>query len=70
MPIKKSCFGKRKNKRAADKIKAEILEKFEGCFICEFFEDYDYDERDVSEYRPVGDIKDVLDIIDRYLKDE
>lgn len=70
MPIKKNYSGKRKNKRVADKIKAEILEKFEGCSICEFFEDYDYDERDVSEYRPVGDIKDVLGIIDRYLKDE
>ncbi len=70
MPIKKNCSGKRKNKCAADKIRTEILEKFEGCSICEFFEDYDYDERDVSEYRPVGDIKDILDIIDRYLKDE
>ena len=49
-----------------DKIKAEIKEKFEGCDICEWFEDYDYDENDISEYQPVGSIDMVLEIIDKY----
>lgn len=49
-----------------DKIRAEIKEKFEGCDICEWFDDYDYEENDISEYRPVGSIDMVLDIIDKY----
>lgn len=50
-----------------DKIRAEIKEKFEGCDICEWFNDYDYEENDISEYRPVGSIDMVLDIIDKYM---
>ena len=51
-----------------DKIKAEIIEKFGNCSICEWFEDYDYDENDISEYISVGHISDVIDIIDKYRK--
>ena len=49
-----------------DKIRAEIKEKFEGCDICEWFEDYDYEENNISEYRALGDIEDILQIIDKY----
>lgn len=51
-----------------DKIKAEILEKFDNCNICEWFENYDYDENDISEYMSVGSILDIIDIIDKYRK--
>lgn len=50
-----------------DKIRAEIKEKFEGCDICEWFNDYDFEENDISEYRPVGSVDMVLDIIDKYM---
>ena len=49
-----------------DKIKAEIEEEFEGCDICEWFDDYDYEENDISEYRLVGSIDRVFEIIDKY----
>lgn len=49
-----------------DKIRAEIKGEFEGCDICEWFNDYDYEENDISEYRPVGSIDMVLGIIDKY----
>lgn len=49
-----------------DKIRAEIETKYGHCDICEYFEDYDYDENDISEYRPIGDIADILQIIDKY----
>ena len=49
-----------------DKIRAEIKEKFEGCDICEWLEDYDYEENNISEYQSVGDIEDILQIIDKY----
>ena len=55
-------------KDVVDKIKAEIIEKFDNCNICEWFEDYDYDENDISEYRWVGHISDIIDIIDKYRK--
>lgn len=51
---------------ALDKIRAEIKEKFEGCDICEWLEDYDYEENNISEYQSVGDIEDILQIIDKY----
>lgn len=53
-----------------DNIKAEIIEKFDNCSICEWFEDYDYDENDISEYRWVGHISDIIDIIDKYRKED
>lgn len=49
-----------------DKIRAEIKEKYGNYDICEWFEDYDYEENDVSEYRLVGGVSDILAIIDRY----
>jgi len=49
-----------------DKIRAEVIEKFGNCSICEWFEDYDYEENDISEYRVVGDISDIIDIINKY----
>ncbi len=49
-----------------DKIRAEIKEKFEGCDICEWFDDYDYEDNNISEYRFVGSIDMVLDIINKY----
>ena len=51
-----------------DKIRAEIKTKYGHCDICEYFEDYDYEENDISEYRPIGDIADILLIIDKYRK--
>lgn len=49
-----------------DKIRAEIESKYNNCDICEFVEDYDYEENDISEYRSIGDIADILEIIDKY----
>jgi len=49
-----------------DKIRAEIKTKYGQCDICEYFEDYDYEENDISEYRPMGNIADILQIIDKY----
>lgn len=53
-----------------DEIKAEIEEKYGNCDICEYFEDYDYEENDISEYRPIGNIADILQIIDKYRNSE
>ena len=52
-----------------DKIKDEIETEYGQCDICEYFEDYDYEENDISEYRPIGNIADVLQIIDKYKAD-
>jgi predicted RNA-binding Zn-ribbon protein involved in translation (DUF1610 family) len=49
-----------------DKIRAEIEENYGHCDICEYFEDYDYEENDISEYRYVANVKDILQIIDKY----
>lgn len=49
-----------------DKIRTEIETKYGQCDICEYFEDYDYEENDISEYRPIGNIADILQIIDKY----
>lgn len=49
-----------------DKIRAEIETKYGQCDICEYFEDYDYEENDISEYRAIGNIADILQIIDKY----
>ena len=49
-----------------DKISAEIIKKFKNCNICDWFEDYDYEENDISEYRSVGDISDIIEIINKY----
>ena len=49
-----------------NKLRAEIETKYGQCDICEYFEDYDYEENDISEYRPIGNIADILQIIDKY----
>ncbi|MBP3783240.1 MAG: hypothetical protein J6I68_08345 [Butyrivibrio sp.] len=49
-----------------DKIRAEIEAKYGHCDICEYFEDYDYEENDISEYRPIGNTADILQILDKY----
>ena len=51
---------------ALDKIRAEIEEKYGDYDICEWFEDYDYEENDISEYQSVGGVSDILAIIDKY----
>ena len=51
---------------ALEKIRAEIETKYGQCDICEYFENYDYEENDISEYRPIGNIADILQIIDKY----
>lgn len=53
-------------KDVLDKIRAEIEEKYGDYNICEWYEDYDYEENDTSEYHSVGDITDILQIIDKY----
>ena len=54
-------------KQSLDKAIEEINEKFDGCDICEWFDDYDWDENNVSEYRYVGSVEDILDIIKKHL---
>ena len=49
-----------------EQIRAEIETKYGHCDICEYFEDYDYEENDISEYRPIGNIADILQIIGKY----
>ena len=49
-----------------DKIRSEIEEKYGGYDICEWFDNYDYEENDISEYRSVGYLSDILKIIDKY----
>lgn len=49
-----------------DKIRAEIETKYGQCDICEYFENYDYEENDISEYRPIGNVADILQIIDKH----
>lgn len=53
-----------------DKIRAEIEKQYGDCAICEFFEDFDFAENDISEYRAIGDISDILQIIDKYRESE
>ena len=53
-----------------DKIRDEIETKYGQCDICEYFENYDYEENDISEYRPIGNIADILQIIDKYKAEE
>lgn len=52
-----------------DQIRAEIESKYDQCDICEYFVDYDYEENDISEYRSIGNIADILQIIDKYRKE-
>ena len=57
---------KKEQEPVLDKLRAEIETKYGQCDLCEYFEDYDYEENDISEYRPIGNIADILQIIDKY----
>lgn len=48
-------------------IRAEIRDTFGNSNICEWFEDYDYEENSISEYRSIGNIEDIIAIIDDYI---
>ena len=52
-----------------EEIKAEIMEQFEGCDICRWDEDYDYEENDISEYKYIDSICSILKIIDEKVKE-
>lgn len=60
--------GYNKGLELLDKIRSEIEEKYGNYDICEWFEDYDYEENNISEYQQVGDISDILAIIDKYIE--
>lgn len=51
-------------------IKAEIMEQFEGCDICRWDEDYDYEENNISEYKYIDSISSILKIIDEKVKEQ
>ena len=48
-------------------IKAEIQEKFGSLTICEWEENYDFEENDISEYRYVSEVKEILALIDKHI---
>lgn len=58
------------DKELLGKIRAEISEEYGDYDICEWFNDYDYEENDISEYRQVGNMSDILKIIDKYRESE
>ena len=47
-----------------DRLRAEIETKYGQCKLCEFDSDYD------GVYTDIGDIADILQIIDKYKADE
>jgi len=49
-----------------DKITKEIKEQYGDCDLCEYYEDYDFEENDISSYNYVASITDILDIINAY----
>lgn len=57
-----------KFRASLESIKSEITDTFGDAAICEWFEDYDYEENDISEYQSIGSMSDVLEIIDKYLR--
>lgn len=48
-----------------DKIRAEIETAYGSCDLCEW-DVYDYEDDDITEYKSVGDVADILKIIDKY----
>lgn len=66
--LSKKCEGKYRDciDCVLNKLRAEIEEKYGNYDICEWFEDYDYEENDVSEYKQIGNVSDILAIIDKY----
>jgi hypothetical protein len=49
-----------------DNIKEEVKSEYGNYDICEFYEDYDYEENNISEYIFVGSVAEILEIIDKY----
>jgi hypothetical protein len=49
-----------------DNIKEEVKSEYGNYDICEFDEDYDYEENNISEYIFVGSVAEILKIIDKY----
>lgn len=54
--------------QAFNQIISEITEKFSYCDICEWEENYDCEENNISSYRAVGSINDIIDIIKKYME--
>lgn len=52
------------------KLAVQILEKYSGLDICEHLDEYDWDENDISYYKQVGDIGDIMDMIDNLLSEQ
>lgn len=50
-----------------NKIREEIESNYGNYDICEYDEDYDYEENNISEYTLVGSIAEILKIIDKYM---
>lgn len=50
-------------KKYFTELKDRILETYTNCDICEYIEDYDWDENDVSYYQWCGKIEDILAMI-------
>lgn len=57
-----------KQEDVLDSLREEIESKYGDYDICEFYEDYDYEENNISEYMSVGSVADILEIIDKYKK--
>lgn len=55
---------------ALENIKSEIIDNFSEATICEWFEDYDYDENDISEYREIGNVSEIIEIINKYIEEK
>jgi hypothetical protein len=52
------------------KLAVQILEKYSGLDICEHLDEYDWDENDISYYKQVGNIGDIMDMIDNVLSEQ
>lgn len=72
--INKSCVSsgicEHDKNKVLDKIRAEIEEEYGDYNICEWYENYDYEENDTSEYMFIGNVSDILAIIDKYKESE
>ena len=49
------------------KLKSKIKDKFGGLDICEYVDDYDWEENDISHYDSVGSVDEIIDMIDNLL---
>ena len=66
--MNKPCVSEKACRENVDQVLQSLIgkinEQFEGYDICEYYEDYDYDENDVSEYRSVGSVSDIIQMIE------